>query len=66
MSDKQKEAKAPVGPPWSTLNQEKPMPKRDPLEEKIVKIEKGLGRKLSDSEKDRVGLTMALHAGSKE
>ncbi len=49
------------GPPWAPKDVQKPLLKTaDPLEEKITKIEKETGKKLTERQKDYLGNTMAL------
>jgi len=49
------------GPPWAPKDAQKPILKTaDPLEEKIAKIEKETGKKLTEQQKDYLGNTMAL------
>ena len=50
-----------VGPPWAPKKAQPAAVKgKDLLEEKIANIEKNIGRKLSDSEKDNLGITIAF------
>ncbi len=54
------------GPPWAPKDAQKPLIKvADPLEEKIAKIEKETGRKLTEQQKDYLSNTMALVSSRK-